>query len=376
MDIKILINIIKSLNIDFYAGVPDSQLKPLCDYLVKNYGICDKHIIASNEGNAVALAAGYYLSTSKIPCVYMQNSGIGNIVNPVTSLLNKNIYSIPCLFIIGWRGEPGVKDEPQHVFQGEITLKLLEIMDIDYVIIDKDSSKEYLEEKIEKYREALNSGKSVALVVKKDGLKYEDNVIYKNNFTVLREEAIECITEISKNDIVISTTGKTSRELFEIRENKNKSHKNDFLTVGSMGHCSSIALGIALNKKNKRVWCIDGDGSVLMHMGAMALIGAKGPNNYVHVIINNEAHESVGGQPTIASSVSFEKIALGCGYKSTFTVYKIEDLKNVLHKIENVKGPILIEIKVAIGSRSNLGRPTRTPEENKKEFMEFLMERD
>lgn len=376
MDLKILINSLKSLDIDFYTGVPDSQLKPLCDYLIKNYGISDKHIIASNEGNAVGLAAGYYLSTSKIPCVYMQNSGMGNIVNPVTSLLNKNIYSIPCFFIIGWRGEPGTKDEPQHVFQGKITLELLEIMDINYIVIDRNSSKEYLEEKIEEFRAILSNGKSVALVIKKDGLTYGESVVYKNEYSILREEAIGYITETAKNDIIVSTTGKTSRELFEIREDAGQSHKNDFLTVGSMGHCSSIALEIALNKKNRRVWCIDGDGSVLMHMGSMALIGAKAPVNYVHVIINNESHESVGGQPTIANSVSFEKIALGCGYSSTYSVFKIDELKKVLYDIKNVRGPILIEIKSSIGSRSNLGRPTRTPIENKEEFMKYLMECD
>lgn len=376
MKLEVLISLFENMGIDFYTGVPDSQLKSLCNYLINNYGISDKHIIASNEGNAVGLAAGYYLSTGKIPCVYMQNSGIGNIVNPVASLLNNKVYSIPCLFVIGWRGEPNVKDEPQHIFQGEITLNLLEIMDINYIVIDNKATKEDLESKVIEFKELLNEGKSVAFVIKKDALTYEEKVVYKNEYTMLREDAIRCITEVSKSDIIISTTGKTSRELFEIRENGGQSHKYDFLTVGSMGHTSSIALEIALNKKNKRVWCIDGDGSLLMHMGSMALIGAKSPRNYIHVIINNEAHESVGGQPTIAKSLNLENIALGCGYKAVYSVSEISELKMILCDIENIQGPILIEVKCAIGSRGDLGRPTRTPIENKEEFMQYLRECD
>lgn len=362
--------------VDFFTGVPDSQLKPLCNYLINTYGLSNNHIIAANEGNAVAMAAGYHLSTGKIPCVYLQNSGLGNIINPVASLLNNKVYAIPCVFVVGWRGEPNVDDEPQHVFQGEVTLKLLEVMDITYMVIDKNTSEKELEDKMTDFKSLLDSGKSVAFVVKKGGLSYKEKVEYKNDNSTLREEIIRCITDVSKEDIIISTTGKTSRELFEIREQNKQSHKYDFLTVGSMGHSSSIALGIALNKPNTRVWCIDGDGAALMHMGAMGVIGAKSPENYVHVIINNGAHESVGGQPTVADSINFGKIALGCGYTRSYYADNLKALDDVLSEIEGKQGPIFIEVKSAIGSRDDLGRPTTTPIKNKVVFMEYLRECD
>ncbi len=373
MDIEVFVKLLQEHDIDFFSGVPDSQLKPLCDYLINMYGISNNHIIAVNEGNAVALAAGYYLSTGKIPCVYLQNSGLGNIVNPVASLLNEKIYAIPCVFIIGWRGEPSVHDEPQHIFQGEITLKMLDVLGISYMIIDKDTTEKEIKSRMIEFKSLLDSGKSVAFVVKKHAFYYNNKVYYKNDYKMLREEIIRSIVDISKGDIIISTTGKTSRELFEIREQKGQSHKYDFLTVGSMGHSSTIALAIALNKPDKRVWCIDGDGAVLMHMGAMSLIGARRPDNYIHVIINNEAHESVGGQPTVASSVDFKHVALGCGYRAAYHITTYDELNEVLQQIKNKKGPILLEIKSAIGSRDNLGRPTSTPIENKRVFMNYLL---
>lgn len=374
MNVVIFNEQLEKIGIEFYTGIPDSQLKPFNNFLMNNYGISNKHIITANEGNAVALAAGYHLSTGKIPCVYLQNSGLGNIVNPVTSLLNDKVYGIPCVFVIGWRGEPGVHDEPQHIFQGEITLDILKIMDIDYMVIDKDTTENELEDKISTFKNLLNAGKSVAFVVKKGGLSYTEKVTYKNDNPTLREDIVRAITEAANEDIIVSTTGKTSRELFEIREQKGQSHKYDFLTVGSMGHSSSIALGVALNKPNKRVWCIDGDGSALMHMGAMAVIGEKSPANYIHVIINNGAHESVGGQPTVANNINLRQIALGCGYKKAYHAANLDELMPVLSEIGNKEGPILIEVKSAIGSRDNLGRPTKTPIENKKAFMDFLME--
>lgn len=374
MEIDFFIKLLKSNGISFFAGVPDSQLKSLCDYLINNYKKSNNHVITANEGNAVALAAGYYLSTGKVPCVYLQNSGLGNIVNPVASLLNDKIYGIPCIFIVGWRGEPGVHDEPQHLFQGKITIKLLEVMEISYKIIDKNTTKKELENKMVEFRKLLDIGKSVAFVVKKGALTYNEKIFYFNNYSDFREEIIQVIVDEAKEDIIISTTGKTSRELFEIREQNKQSHKYDFLTVGSMGHSSSIALGIALNKPNTRVWCLDGDGSVLMHMGAIAVIGEKSPKNYIHVVINNEAHESVGGQPTVAGSIDFTKIAIGCGYKAAYRIADVKELKEILSKVRQKQGPILIEVKAAIGSRDNLGRPTKTPLEIKKAFMDYLKE--
>ncbi len=320
----------------------------------------------------MAIAAGYYLSTGRIPCVYLQNSGLGNIINPVASLLNEKVYGIPCVFVIGWRGEPGTKDEPQHTFQGEVTLKLLEVMDIAYMVIDKTTTEKDLEDKLAEFMTLLRSGKSVAFVVKKGALFYDRKVDYKNENTMRREDVIRRITDIADGDIIVSTTGKTSRELFEIREQKGQSHKYDFLTVGSMGHSSSVALGIALNKPNTRVWCIDGDGAVLMHMGSMAVIADKSPKNYIHVVINNCAHESVGGMPTSAHSINLVQIALGCGYKAAYQAVNTDELDKVLRDVKNTDGPIFIEIKCAIGSRDNLGRPTTTPAQNKAVFMDYL----
>jgi len=374
MNIEKFIENLKNNNIDFFTGVPDSQLKPLCNYLIKTYGISDKHIITANEGNAVALAAGYHLATGNIPCVYMQNSGLGNIINPVASLVNDKVYGIPCVFVVGWRGEPGKVDEPQHLFQGEITTKLLDVLNIDYMIVTQETTEIDLVNKMKDFKYLLDSGKSVAFVVKKGGFSYDEKVTYKNNNTTIREDIIREITIASKEDIIVSTTGKSSRELFEIREENKQSHKYDFLTVGSMGHSSTIALGVALNKPNKKVWCIDGDGAALMHMGSMAVIGQKAVNNLIHVIINNGAHESVGGQPTVADKIDFIKIALGCGYKSAYRATSINELKNILKTIANEQGPILLEVKAAIGSRDNLGRPTTTPVENKNAFMNNLRE--
>lgn len=376
MNLQDFITQLKNLGVGFYTGVPDSQLKPLCNYLINTYGISKEHIIAANEGNAVALAAGYHLSTGNTPCVYLQNSGIGNIINPVASLLNKKVYAIPCVFVVGWRGEPNVHDEPQHIFQGEVTLKLLEVMDINYIVIDKNTSIDELESKVTLFKALLDEGKNVAFVIKKGGLSYDGKVSYKNDNSTLREEIIRHITNVSKEDIIVSTTGKTSRELFEIREQNSQSHKYDFLTVGSMGHSSSIALGVALNKPKTRVWCIDGDGAALMHMGAMAIIGVKSPKNYVHVLINNGAHESVGGQPTVAGEINLGQIALGCGYKAAYHATNLNELDDILKKIEGKEGPFLIEAMSAIGSRDNLGRPTTTPIENKTTFMEYLRECD
>lgn len=374
MDVINFVKILEQFDTDFFTGVPDSQLAPLCNYLMKTYGIADNHIIAANEGNCVALAAGYHLSTGKIPVVYLQNSGIGNIVNPVVSLLNDKVYGIPCIFIIGWRGEPGIKDEPQHVFQGEITLKLLETMDITTFVLNKNTTKEELEQNIPLYKSLLENKKSIAIVVKKDALTYEEKVEYKNPYCISREDIIRHIVACSYGDIFVSTTGKTSRELFEIREQNQQSHKFDFLTVGSMGHSSSIAFSIAKNKPNSKVWCIDGDGAALMHMGAMALIGSNSPANLIHVVINNNAHESVGGLPTVAGQINLVQIALGCGYPKAISVQNFEELDKALETAKNSNCCFFIEVKAALGAREDLGRPTTTAKENKENFMKFLKE--
>lgn len=370
MNVEELAKIIDS---DFYTGVPDSQLKPLCNYLINTYGINpNRHIIAANEGNCTALAAGYHLATGKIPVVYMQNSGEGNIINPVASLLSPEVYAIPTIFIIGWRGEPGFHDEPQHIYQGKVTVKLLEDMDIASFIIKKETSEQEVSAVMEKYKALLAEGKSAAFVIAKDALTYDKKVEYKNKNDMTREEIIRHITMVSGDDPIVSTTGKASRELFEIRANNGESHKYDFLTVGSMGHSSSIALGIALNKPQSRIWCIDGDGAALMHMGAMAVIGSNNPDNLIHIIINNEAHETVGGMPTVATNIDFCSIASACGYKWTFCAEDFESLDTALHIAKEKNCLCMIEVKCSIGARDDLGRPTTTAIQNKEMFMEYL----
>lgn len=368
-------NFVKIIGSDFYAGVPDSQLKALCNYLINTFGVDgEHHIIAANEGNCTAIAAGYHLATGKVPVVYMQNSGEGNIINPVASLMNEKVYGIPCVFVVGWRGEPGIHDEPQHVFQGEVTLKLLEDMDIPAYVIGKDTTDAEVASVMDDYRELLSAGKQVAFVVRKEALEYNNAPKYKNDNDMLREEIIRHIIEVTGEDPIISTTGKTSRELFELREAKGQSHGYDFLTVGSMGHSSSIALGVAMQKKDKKIWIIDGDGAMLMHMGSMALIGSYAPENIVHIVINNSAHESVGGQPTVAEKLDLVKIAEGCSYPYVDSVASFEDLDRVLKEAKNRDELSFIEVKSAIGARSDLGRPTTTAKENKIAFMKNIAE--
>jgi len=366
-------NLIKIIDSEFYTGVPDSQLKALCNYLMNEYGIDPKHhVIAANEGNCAALAAGYHLATGRIPVVYMQNSGEGNIINPVASLLNDKVYAIPEIFIIGWRGEPGIHDEPQHIYQGEVTLKLLQDMGIEYYVIGKETRDEDVASEMRKFETVLAQGKCVAFVIRKGALEYDGKVRYGNSYTMLREEIIRHIVNVSGEDPVISTTGKASRELFEIREANGQSHKYDFLTVGSMGHSSSIALGVAVQKPSRKVWCIDGDGAALMHMGSMAVVGAHAPANLVHIVINNGAHETVGGMPTVAEKIELAAVAKACGYPNAVTVNDFQSLDQELVKAKASRELCFIEVKCAIGARDDLGRPTTTALENKQNFMEYF----
>ncbi len=365
--------LVEIIGSDFYAGVPDSQLKSLCNYLMNTYGIDPKHhIIAANEGNCTALAAGYHLATGKVPVVYMQNSGEGNIINPVASLLNDKVYAIPMVFIVGWRGQPGTHDEPQHIYQGEVTVKLLEDMGISSFVITKDTTDEEVSETMKSFRTVLSEGKDVAFVVGKGALTYDAKVEYKNNYSMSREEIIQHIVKVSGEDPIVSTTGKASRELFETRVANHQSHQYDFLTVGSMGHSSSIALGVALNKPHTKVWCVDGDGAVLMHMGAMAVLGANAPENLVHVVINNGAHETVGGMPTVAAQIDLVAIAKACGYPYAVSVDHFDELDTELEAAKNRNMLSLIEVKCSIGARDDLGRPTTTALENKQNFMKYL----
>lgn len=369
---KFFIDSLCSMQMDFFTGVPDSLLKNVCAYITDHF-VTERNVIAANEGAAVGLAAGYYLATKKIPVVYMQNSGLGNAVNPLMSLTDKEVYNIPLLLLVGWRGEPGVKDEPQHIKQGKVTLPLLEAMGIKYAIMSQNET-EFLSQLNYANFYMNETHEPFAFVIPKG--TFEEYKLQQDGEVILplkREAAIQLIaSSLSKEDIIVSTTGMISRELFEYRTSAFMEHEKDFLTVGSMGHASQIALGIALEKKKCKVFCFDGDGSTLMHMGSLAIIGSLHPDNYVHVIFNNGAHDSVGGQPTVAFNIDLCKIAQACGYEAALSVSDSDSLCEALKRITCMHGPILLEVKVRKGARKDLGRPTTTPLQNKDTFMLFL----
>ena len=368
---KFFIEALREKGIDCFAGVPDSLLKNICAYITDN---CDArhNIITANEGAAVGLAAGHYLATGKPACVYMQNSGEGNIINPLASLTDPEVYNIPVLLLIGWRGKPGVHDEPQHVKQGKVTTGLLNTMGVNFDVLSKDEDK--AEKQIAKAVEALNRKEVYALVIEKDTFdSYTLQNVEKNDFAMSREEAIQTVAAaLGDKDAIVSTTGMISRELFEYRTQMNQGHERDFLTVGSMGHASQIALGIAMEKQERRIWCFDGDGATIMHMGSMAIVASKAPKNYIHVVFNNGAHDSVGGQPTVGLKIDLPAIAQAVGYKTAYICETKEYLQELLTKIKDQEGPILLEVKVKKGNRKDLGRPTTTPIENKNALMAFL----
>lgn len=369
---KFFIETLASHSIDFFAGVPDSLLKNICAYITDTLPQ-EQNIIAANEGGAIGLAAGYHLATRKIPVVYMQNSGEGNIINPLASLTDKEVYNIPILLLIGWRGRPGVHDEPQHVKQGKVTTGLLNTMGINYTTLSKEEAQ--AEKQI---RQAVNymhqTNECYALVIEKD--TFESYTLLSqsdSSLTTTREQAIETAVKLlQSNAVVVSTTGMISRELFEIREKRREGHEHDFLTVGSMGHASQIALGIALQKPEHPIYCFDGDGSSIMHMGNLAITASLQPKNYIHIVFNNGAHDSVGGQPTVGLQINLCALAKAVGYKEAISVENAKELEAAIKKVQQMEGPILIEAKVKKGNRSNLGRPTTTPIQNKKSLMAFL----
>ncbi len=365
-------DILSEKGINFFTGVPDSLLKYFCSYVTDNVS-SENHIIAANEGNAIALASGHHLATGKIGLVYMQNSGQGNAVNPLVSLADSEVYSIPMLLLIGWRGGPGTKDEPQHIKQGKITHMLLNTLKIPYSILPDsiEESKLYIENAF--YH--METKKSPYALIIKKGLfeSYELQNKKENNYEISREDAIKIVTDqLNEDDIVVATTGKISRELFEYRKSKCHGHHKDFLSVGSMGHASQISLAVALSKPNRQIYCFDGDGALIMHMGSLAIIGSKNPKNFRHIVFNNEAHDSVGGQPTAAEHIDILKIAQGCNYKTVLQVKTRSELIQQLQILKNCECPALLEIKIKKGAREDLGRPTKTPIENKDAFMEFL----
>ena len=362
-------------DIDFFTGVPDSLLKEFCLCLNANV-LQNHHIIAANEGNAIALAAGYHLATGKLALVYMQNSGLGNAANPLLSLCDAQIYSIPMLLLIGWRGEPGVKDEPQHVKQGQVQNDLLRVLDIPFEVVSKGDDEGQIIRKLEGSIDIAEKGNRPSGIVVKKGTFHKFDHAFPGTLPITqikRETALECILKhIEPDSVIVSTTGKTSREIFEIREKNGQQHCREFLTVGSMGHCSSIALGICIGRPNRRVICVDGDGALIMHLGSLATIGKVKPKNFYHILINNFVHESVGGQETAARYMDISQLAMSCGYKSIFSVKSEEELKNSLKELMAQEGPGFLEVRVKSGSRDDLGRPSIGPVENKIAFMEYL----
>jgi len=365
------LEVLQKNGISFYCGVPDSLLKHICACITDTLDAQD-HIITANEGAAVGLAIGYHLGTGKVPLIYMQNSGLGNVVNPLMSLASPEVYGVPLVLLIGWRGRPGVKDEPQHVHQGRITEAMLESMDIPTYTLSKD-----IENAGEETKAAINKASEtngpVALLVKKGTFDSYEMTSNFPDFPLEREEAIiQIANHMENNAAVVCTTGMPSRELFEHRARTGARHETDFLTVGGMGHASQIALGMAMQQPHRQIYCIDGDGAALMHMGSLAISGANAGSNFTHLIVNNGAHESVGGQPTVGHDVDFPAIASACGYAHAVRVKTADQLEAELTNSKTTDGPVFIEVVVKTGHRADIGRPTTTPAQNKEALMAFL----
>jgi len=375
VDPQTFYNALVKSGVEFFTGVPDSLLSPLCACIAE-HATEDKHIITANEGAAIALAAGNYLATAKPSLVYMQNSGLGNAINPLLSLADPSVYAVPMLLMIGWRGEPGVKDEPQHLAQGQVTVPMLDAMGIAYHRLPQDTEEAAALVK-NLAEDALSEQRPIAILASKNSFaQYKaDQNSGDERLPLTRERAIGIILEnINADTSVISSTGMISRELYELREGLKQKHDTDFLTVGSMGHCSQIALGVALANKNKKVICLDGDGAAIMHMGSMAVTAQSGAANLIHIILNNGRHDSVGGQPTCGFEIDFTTIAKGCGYPSAHSVDNEAELTKALGISMGAQGPVLLEVRVSSGNRDNLGRPEITLEQQKHAFMRHLEE--
>lgn len=356
IDNKRYLNTLMNTGVEFFTGVPDSYLNGFCNCLLENVSN-EKNIIAANEGNAIAIAAGYYFSTGKIPLVYMQNSGIGNAINPLLSMADKDVYSVPMVLLIGWRGEPNTNDHAQHKMQGELTINLLDLMQIPYYVADDN------DDLLEKYtinliEQAQRDRRVVAIIARKGVFAAEkkSTAPVENGYPLFREEAIETVLDTMPNDtIFVATTGRATRELYFLRERRDEGHNCDFLNVGSMGHASSVALGLALENKNRKVVCLDGDSAVLMHMGSLSMVSKLEVPNLLHVVLNNGAHESVGGQPSAGMNVEFTKIAQGAGYKTVgHPVATKEEIIEAVQNLANCGKAAFIDIRIKKGLSSKL----------------------
>jgi phosphonopyruvate decarboxylase len=371
LDCAAVYSLVREQGFNFFSGVPDSLLKDFCAYITDHVPASD-HVIAANEGNAVALATGHFLGTGEPGLVYMQNSGIGNAVNPLLSLADPEVYSIPMLLVVGWRGEPGVKDEPQHVKQGRRMTELLDAMEIPWSLLPSmmDEARTVIAEAGRAMRERM--GPVVLLVRAGTFARYDLKRDVLTHFPMNREGAVKCVaSQLQEQDLVVATTGKTSRELYEYRQAQG-SAGNDFLTVGGMGHTASIAMGLARARPERLVVCLDGDGSVIMHMGALGVIAQARLGNFLHVVINNGAHDSVGGQPTVGYDIDLPAIALACGYRQAVSVSEPHEIEEQLRNLRAQDGPALLEIKVNKGAREDLGRPKSTPLANREALMKQL----
>lgn len=373
MKVEELVYHLCELGVETITGIPDSTLNQFCDY-IENEGkkFFKAHIVTENEGSAVGIAIGEYLATGKAACVYMQNSGLGNIVNPVTSLAHQEVYGIPMLFLIGWRGEPGIKDEPQHKFMGRITKGMLELLEIGYAVIDCETTQKELADIFEAARNSFSCNKQFAIIIKKGTFDKRESGKYVNKHSLVREEAIrEIVKWLRPDDLIVSTTGKISRELYEQMDLIRGNHRQVFLTVGGMGHAKMIAYGIA-KRRTQRVVCLDGDGAVLMHMGGLAMIGRHPLNNLIHICLDNEAHESVGGMATGAAGTDYARIAQDSGYPCVYRADTRAEVNSILKEVRDNEKLSFIQIKVMIGSRKDLTRPKESPEENKSAFMSVM----
>jgi len=363
MQAKKFVEALSGIGIDTFLGVPDSLMSSLSKHLELSKNINTSHKILHNEGGAVGYAIGKYISNKKISAVYLQNSGLGNIINPITSLTNDDVFSIPILFIIGWRGEPGVKDEPQHIFQGKITLDLLDLLEIEYSILNSEEDLN-----LKEVNSVLESNRSYALVIKESFFDKDTRSFEKNENELTRFEVLKKLYEAyNENTLFVSTTGKTSRELYEIT--KKLKFSRTFFSVGGMGHTSSISLGLAENSTKNNVVCFDGDGSYLMHMGASALIGASEVNNLHYILLNNYSHESVGGQPTIAKEIDFKKMSEANNFDKFVLISNKVELDNFVKSLKDkITKKTFVEIKIDTFSESSLPRPDLTPKEYLKKF--------
>ena len=371
IDPRLYLQALSREGVSFFTGVPDSLLKDFCACVTETIPQ-ENHVISANEGAAISLAIGHQLGSGGLPIVYLQNSGLGNVINPILSLASAHVYGVPMLLLIGWRGEPGVKDEPQHAHQGQAMLPMLNAMEIPTVILS-DQADEAVEQTARAAQKTKHISAPVAIVVRKKTFeKYSTSKTVAEQELTREEAIITAAGSIEKDALIVATTGMASRELFEFRANNKMGHHRDFLTVGGMGHASQIALGLAMSQPCRSVYCFDGDGAALMHMGSMAISGQSGCENFIHIVFNNGVHGSVGGQPTVGFKINFCQVADACGYTYSSCTMTPTALRGAIDEAKGIKGPSFIEVQTLPDNREEVGRPTSSPKGNKIEFMKYL----